>query len=502
MNFASALEAARSRPSDPDALFEVARTALREGEEERALDALESAMEHASSGRLWQWKGLLQRALDEHEQALASFQTAARLLRADGSIAHGLARVALEAGIPSEHLFVRARQLAPTDGSVLLGLTAARMAAGRGEQAESELDALLRESPLWVEGHRQLAQLRALLGKPELASASIERALRQSPGQASLWQALFDLRTQKEDFPQLDSDIDMARNAMADEELLRVYEAIAAAEQGDTDRADRLFAGMDGGGAAKLPVWLIRHCLRTGRVEQALSLIDQELKGPRSADTWPYAAIAWRMTGDDRWDWLNRGGKLIAVVDLGAKLPPIERLADCLRAIHTARANHLDQSARGGTQTDGPLFSRIEPEIRALRSAVVDAVEEYVAQLPTANAGHPLLSRQRNRRVRFAGSWSVRLRQQGFHVPHVHPQGWISSALYVSVPPGNDSGSEEGWLQIGQPRRELGVGLEPLSSIKPEPGRLVLFPSWMWHGTNPFPTGERMSVAFDVAPPR
>ena len=37
--------------------------------------------------------------------------------------------------------------------------------------------------------------------------------------------------------------------------------------------------------------------------------------------------------------------------------------------------------------------------------------------------------------------------------------------------------------------------------IEPKPGRLVLFPSTMWHGTEPFAAGERLTVAFDVARP-
>jgi hypothetical protein len=37
--------------------------------------------------------------------------------------------------------------------------------------------------------------------------------------------------------------------------------------------------------------------------------------------------------------------------------------------------------------------------------------------------------------------------------------------------------------------------------IRPRPGRLVLFPSYMWHGTVPFTTAERrMTIAFDIVP--
>ena len=38
--------------------------------------------------------------------------------------------------------------------------------------------------------------------------------------------------------------------------------------------------------------------------------------------------------------------------------------------------------------------------------------------------------------------------------------------------------------------------------IEPKPGRLVLFPSTMWHSTTPFTDGERLVIAFDVGVPR
>jgi hypothetical protein len=87
----------------------------------------------------------------------------------------------------------------------------------------------------------------------------------------------------------------------------------------------------------------------------------------------------------------------------------------------------------------------------------------------------------------------------GFHSVHVHPRGWISSALYLNLP-GNLS-DEQGWLTLGAPPPELGLDLGPTRTVPPKVGQLVLFPSWMWHSTRPFPEGERLTVAFDVAPP-
>jgi tetratricopeptide (TPR) repeat protein len=499
VSFESALEAARERPTDPDVLEQLARSSLSEGEEERGLAALAPAVAQCPSARLWQWKGLLERSIDEHGQALRSLGEAARLDPADASIAHGLARVALEAGLPAEHLFETARRLAPNDGSVLLGLAAARVAEGRGEEAEAELDAALLQSPHWIEGHMQLAQLRSMLGRPALAADSLERALGQFRNHSGLWQARFDLRVKSENFRALDEDISSARSSGADAALLRPYEAIAASELEQTDRADALFAEIGHG----LPIWRIRHLLRTGRAPDAVPLIERELAGPAAAGAWPYAALAWRLTGDPRSQWLEREGALVSVIDLKDELPPLDRLSKVLRSIHRAKGEYLDQSVRGGTQTDGPLFSRIEPEIRALRAAIVRAVEKYVAQLHAPVAGHPSLSQRRDRRIRFAGSWSVRLRDAGFHTSHVHPQGWISSALYVALPPlDGDAGAHAGWLHLGQPRSDLRLDLEPTRRIRPETGCLALFPSWMWHGTYPFPAGERLTVAFDVALPR
>ena len=53
----------------------------------------------------------------------------------------------------------------------------------------------------------------------------------------------------------------------------------------------------------------------------------------------------------------------------------------------------------------------------------------------------------------------------------------------------------------GEPDDNLGLDLPPWRKIGPKPGQLVLFPSWMWHGTRAFRDGARLTVAFDVMPP-
>jgi len=502
VSFDARLQLAQHRDADTDTIADLARDALAEGEEERALPLVLAAAEQRAAPLLWQWAGLLNRSLDQHAMAIECFSMAASLAPADAKIAHGHAHIVFEAGLDATVLYDQARRLAPQDPAVLMGLTAARMAAGQSQLAVSELEAILEQAPLWIDGHLQFAQLRSLLGDQSAIFASLDRATSKHPREASLWLARCDLSLRQEAYELLRATVGQAEAAGAPGAALDFYRAVAVGELGDP-RADELLSDDAIAANPALAIWRIRHLLRQERAAEAVALIDRELSSERSGATWPYAATAWRLAGDIRSGWLEDQPGLVSIVDVGAELAPITALADRLRALHDRSGQYLDQSVRGGSQTDGPLLSRIDPEIRKLRAAVVVAVECYIAQLPPADGDHPLLSPPRDRRIRFSGSWSVRLRGGGRHSNHVHPQGWISSALYIALPE-RQAGEppDSGWLVLGEPPAGLGVDLAPHTKVEPKVGRLVLFPSWMWHGTRPFAEGERLTVAFDVALPR
>ena len=160
----------------------------------------------------------------------------------------------------------------------------------------------------------------------------------------------------------------------------------------------------------------------------------------------------------------------------------------------------IDQSLRGGTQTPGHLFPAGLPLVEKLKQRIDEAVARYIAELDE-DAAHPFLSR-RGKDFRYAGSWSSRLQDCGFHVNHFHPDGWISSCYYVSVPDAvRDETAMQGWIKFGEPAVDV-VLKEPIRrAIQPIAGRLVLFPSYMWHGTVPFHDScARTTIAFDVVP--
>jgi hypothetical protein len=60
---------------------------------------------------------------------------------------------------------------------------------------------------------------------------------------------------------------------------------------------------------------------------------------------------------------------------------------------------------------------------------------------------------------------------------------------------------KQGWIKFGEPSFEAGLKDPVRRAIQPKPGRLVLFPSYMWHGTVPFRDARaRTTIAFDAVP--
>lgn len=455
---------------------------------------------HPGSAPAQQLLGLAARACGESAIAHEAFRTAAALAPRDALIAHSHARTALEAGLPAADLFAAAARLAPQDGGVLLGQTAALFQEGQAEAAVTFLDGILAANPLWIDGHRSRAALAGQMDCDPLAAAAA--ALARNPQAEALHHLVISLALQARDLPRAETATAAAFAALGRVRWLVAMAAHVASEAGDLERAQADFAAAGPPLDVNEAVLLARHRLRRGEAELAAALLDPWLGKPGEEAVWPLLALAWRLTDDPRWHWLEGDPALVGVYDLDFSPAQIAALAEHLRSLHHATSPPLDQSVRGGTQTDGNLLLRIEPPIRDLKARLLAAVERHVAALPPPQPGHPTLLAARAP-LRIAGSWSVRLTGAGFHGDHVHPQGWFSSALYLALPQTLGAGEDDnaGWLSLGE-ARDLVPGLAPLRLVEPKLGRLVLFPSWMWHGTRPFPAGERLTVAFDIARPR
>jgi tetratricopeptide (TPR) repeat protein len=481
--------------------FDAASLALSAGEPEKGLAAVTPFIRRGTGNYgLWNVHGLLLRQLDRREEAIRSLSRAAQLAPNAPKIAHALARTLFEAGLPSLQAYGRALQLAPTDTEVLSGMTSAFVAEGEVDAAISGLERILSRSPHWVEGHVHLSKLRWAQGEREHFAKSFEAAVEAMPQNLELWRQYIIALLHAAQWEEVLRVIAKGRAAIGEQLLFTVNEAIAYAETAEFEKAEELFAPVKDVADGTVQVRRVRHYLRWGRPADADAVIGQWTSRPEAFMFWPYASIAWRMLDDPRWQWLEGDERLVGIYDIADRLPPIGLLADTLRRLHTLSGQPLEQSLRGGTQTDGDIFTHIDPVLVSLREAIRATVAEHASMLPPHDEQHPLLRHPR-RPIRFSGAWSVRLSSGGFHANHVHPVGWISSALYLILPQDVGQG-DAGFLTLGDPTApnfEIDVG--PFRTVEPKVGRLVLFPSYMWHGTRPFGEGERMTVAFDVAVP-
>ncbi|WP_417591939.1 2OG-Fe(II) oxygenase family protein [Parasphingorhabdus sp.] len=471
------------------------------GQTDQAIDLVRSAIEkQPKEGKLWHMLGILHRIEQDSAAALVALEKALEFQPNNPTLHHALARVTMEAGLPAVEKYDEARRYAPNDGSIILGRSAAQMAAGHYDRAIADMELILRGNPLWLEGHELLSEARWTAGDKDALICSFVDALKTHPKNGALWAKCLDALFKADRFSEASHMVEEARAILGDSRGLIMYDAICASELGEVEKADQLFDALAPITEIALAVRHVRHLLRTGRLDSAARLGESFINDPDANQIWPYISLAWRATGDSRWKWLDDQHGLVQTYDLADQIDVAE-LARCLRSIHVAKADMVGQSVRGGTQTDGPLFSRIDPEIRDLRSVIQSTVRKHVADLPPVDPTHPVL-KYRSDSIGFSGSWSVRLKGEGFHASHVHPMGWFSSAFYADVPDEADMGAPpSGWLALGAPPPELNLDLSAVRNVEPMRGRLVIFPSIMWHGTEPFDDGERLSVAFDVAKP-
>ncbi len=152
----------------------------------------------------------------------------------------------------------------------------------------------------------------------------------------------------------------------------------------------------------------------------------------------------------------------------------------------------LDQSLEQGTQTAANLVASEDP---ALREFLALASSKLLAfgQLASSQ-GHDGLASVSDQ-IAINECWSVRL-EGGRHRPHFHPQGVISGTYYLSVPPVDNKGS----IYFGIPPFAIPDPLEPLAEVTPEEGLLILFPSYLFHGTRVAAPGyRRETLAFDAS---
>jgi tetratricopeptide (TPR) repeat protein len=499
-------------PQIADAHLNRAVTAANAGRHDASLAAAEAGLKRfPGHARLLATQAMALKNLGRIEESVALFEKAVAADPNRALTRHNQG-VALRSAFRLEEAreaYAAAARLGMKGAQFLANWGAASLEAGHVEEAADLYERALREEPEHDESRRALTRLAIEYRGGDGAFSHYERVARERPGDTKPWLdwAMALIMNRKTEDAEAVAERALAIHA-GDWELSAVR-SYARGLVGDAGRSlDELEDLLKGhADAAALMTAIPPIALRAGRPGRAAELLERQVAAePGDQVAWSLLSLAWRLVDDPRETWLCDYDRLVMVTQVPSadgKLDPAayaREVAAMLDPLHVTSSEPGDQSLRGGTQTSGPLFARPDPAIQKFREAVQLAAEKAVANLPEDPA-HPFLKRK-SANLGFSGSWSVRLRPGGHHVSHVHPEGWMSSAYYARMPAGDQQAAEqhEGWIQFGVPPGHLGLDLSPRRIIEPSPGTLVLFPSYMWHGTIPFASGDRLTAAFDYQP--
>ncbi len=449
-------------------------------------------------------------ALGRHEHAVAFYRRFAEAAPEHPGASHALAIALAAASRHQDAERMASHALARGHRSASVHFTHARSLVALGDfaQAEAALRDGLQQDPRNVDAHNQLARLVWMrTGDTLQSTARLDHVLRQHTGDEALLAAKAAILQGAGEPDAALACLSAAAERPQASPALLVRAGLAAL---DVDPA--VARHLAERALARSPTTNARHLLAaallgTGEPERALAECEGLLVAtPDDQYLIALQTTAWRLLGDPRYAIYNDHAQLVRPYRLPTPaawpdLPGfLADLRESLRRLHDPHGHPLlFQSLRHGTETTADLARHADPVIQALFQAFDEPIRDY---LDHVGHGDDALRRRNHGHYRFNGSWSVQLRSAGYHTSHVHPRGWISSAFYVDLPEGMATAdTPDGCLAFGEPGIATQPSLHAEHMVRPQSGQLVLFPSYLWHGTVPFHSDHpRLTVAFDAIP--
>jgi tetratricopeptide (TPR) repeat protein len=449
-------------------------------------------------------------ALGRQDEAVTFYRRLVEALPDNVAATHAMAIALDAAGRPVEAERAASHVLAHGHRTAAAHFTHARslIALGDFERAETALRDCLRLEPRLADAHSHLARLVWMRsGDYAQTTATLDQVLQTFPSDDTLWAAKAAILQGAGDTRGAYACLAAQAAHVQAPPALLVRAGLAALDfDPATARAlaERALRMSPASTAARS--LLTAALLGIGDARSALDQCETLLAGaPDDQYLIALQTTAWRLLDDARHLAFCDYAQLVLPQQLQAPAPWRDLasfLADLTRSLERLHDPHghplLFQSLRHGTETTEDLTRNADPVIQALFRAFDTPIRNYLAHI--GHGSDPLRHRN-DGSYRFNGSWSVRLRSAGYHNNHVHPRGWISSAFYVDLPDNMAASNHDGCLAFGEPGIATLPALPAQHVIRPEPGMLVLFPSYFWHGTVPFASEQtRLTVAFDVLP--
>jgi tetratricopeptide (TPR) repeat protein len=493
----------------PRAALSLTRLLLRTGRAQEAHDVIASQLKPADANveAIIEYSRTLI-ALQRNDEAVPVCRRVAAALPADGIAAARLAAalVGTQQFDEAAQWIQRAFALGMDQAEAWFIAGSAAIGAGRYDAAQAAFRNACDRDPGYLDAQREFAQL-IWMRSGDLANATalLDSTLRERPGTAGLLAIKASLHLSAGDDAGALTLLEPVATHDDADPLLLLTTCEAALKTGSPralEFAERARRKQPDAPAAI--AMLGNALLNAGRAQAAEELAVQALR--RHPDDQGHIALlatAQRMRANARYREIHDYAGLVRtwtidVPDGWPNLPSyLANLATSLRKLHVLRTHPVHQSLRHGTQSTRNLMQVDDPAIRAFFRAIDGPIRRHMLAI---GKGNDPTRRRNTGAYRIHGIWSVQLGPNGYHTNHVHPEGWLSSACYIDLPPAVEN-DRQGWLKLGEPGFVTEPPLPPEYFVRPQPGLLALFPSHMWHGTIPF-TGEgtRLTIAFDLVP--
>jgi len=489
-------------PGFRPALRQLAQHMLDDGRADEALALLAPAFAGGAAadlGLLSVYAGAL-RAVGRDEDAVAVYRKAVEAAPRSGVAEYNLAAVLCDLGRSDEAAAAADRALAKGLGVPEAHLVRARALLGldRIDEAQAGIETAVRLRPTFVDALRELAQLIWMRTEDvDRAIEPIDRALALQD-HARLAQLKAGVLSAAGRQGEADALMGEAIVRYPHDPALHLSASAGAVAMGDAERG--LLLARRGGALAppgdlEARRILCEALLAVGDAVEAAALAERLLeRRPDDRVALAYLATAWRMLGDARF---VRPFELEPPPGWSSRAGFVSDVAAALQARHRYKTHPFRQSLRHGSQVPS-IFDLKDPVLDAFRQALDAPIRAYMAAL--GPGGDPM-RRSNGGDYRVRGAWSVQLRPGGLHANHVHGDGWISSACYLELPDAVGRDGSQGCIRFGEPGIPTRPHLPAEHEVVPRTGMVVLFPSYMWHGTVPFEgTQPRLTAAFDVTP--
>lgn len=175
-------------------------------------------------------------------------------------------------------------------------------------------------------------------------------------------------------------------------------------------------------------------------------------------------------------------------------------LEEAVLAHPSLRLDPNHRSCHFADQTDDIFLEPAEP-FATLERAIRAQAEDYRLKLDSS-ATQAFLANPAPK-TELVG-WATVMRAQGHQSAHIHPTSWLSGVYYPRVPDlvKRSNNAHKGWIELGRPPEHYPITREPeVTFIEPLEGKLILFPSYLYHRTVPYDDDAlRISIAFDFDP--